>query len=335
MSRERFLALLRDEPTKRVALPRLEAHFRTVFPFDSAAADSRTALRDLLKELHQHGLSLPSPRTKTAWDGPVPASALPPVVPLGYAWMPRLAAFAPRETRRDRQGWLMDINAWMKRRTGTTLLRVPIKERSLEIFGDEKQLDRLARPDGTLFSGNLHLDDLHCFIAPLPLPWAPGPECARGRPILMVENRDTWTSFRLWNAEHGRWSAVTYGGGGSEAGISFDEADIARIAAHTAAAQVTYFGDIDLNGVRIGRGLSERQAVRGGLAVVPEVTLYRHIIARGLRTPAETPSVLSAADHIWLGPLADDVAVVLASGQRIAQENLGLEVLAGREPLFH
>jgi hypothetical protein len=86
---------------------------------------------------------------------------------------------------------------------------VPIKERSLEIFGDEKRLDELYRGSALFAPGRLRLDQLSCFVVPEPLPWARGADTSK--PVLVLENVATWDSYRRWNEQHAFFSGVVYG----------------------------------------------------------------------------------------------------------------------------
>src|SRR5204862_6747592 len=75
---------------------------------------------------------------------------------------------------------------------------IPIKERSLEIFGDEKRLDSLL---STSLFRNGRLDwrlDLGCEIVGEPLGWKGGPVEARAKPIIVIENAATWHSYCRW-----------------------------------------------------------------------------------------------------------------------------------------
>src|SRR5262249_51484834 len=88
---------------------------------------------------------------------------------------------------------------------------IPLKERSLEIFGDEKRLDHLFRGSTLFGAGRLDLETLRCFIVNEPLPWTHG-QTVHG-PILVIENAATWHSYCRWNTEHKHFSAIIYGCG--------------------------------------------------------------------------------------------------------------------------
>lgn len=79
----------------------------------------------------------------------------------------------------------MPVNDFLLRRRGERAL-VPAKERSLEIFGDEKRLDQMCKAG--MLMGKLPLSALGCFQVAAPLPYRLAD--ARGKPALVVENKD-------------------------------------------------------------------------------------------------------------------------------------------------
>ena len=70
---------------------------------------------------------------------------------------------------------------------GSQRALVPVKERSLQVFGDEKRLDALRVT--ALFRGGLSLQILRCFVAAEPLGWQRGPNA--NAPLLVIENAAT------------------------------------------------------------------------------------------------------------------------------------------------
>jgi hypothetical protein len=203
---------------------------------------------------------------------------------------------------------------------------VPIKERSLAIFGDEKRLDGLV--GSALFQeGRLTLEQLRCRIVPEPLGWRRGMDPAG--PVLVLENLATWDTHVAVDRMTPRYSAVVYGGGNRFVeGVAF----LAEIFREIGAKRrVLYFGDLDTSGLRIPMRAS-RTATRLGLPPVePDLESY----ARLLRTAERFPPTASGEDPVsredveWLGPLADEAMRVLGAGGRLAQERVGMEQLMG------
>ena len=72
----------------------------------------------------------------------------------------------------------MPVNDFLLRRRGLLPL-VPAKERSLEIFGDEKRLQRMCQSG--MLMGKLPLSVLGCFQVSAPLPYRPAAAPARPR----------------------------------------------------------------------------------------------------------------------------------------------------------
>jgi hypothetical protein len=203
---------------------------------------------------------------------------------------------------------------------------VPIKERSLELFGFEKRLDTLA--NSTLFGERrLSLEQLRCFFVAEPLGWQRGP--AVHGPLLVLENAATWDSFRRWNDAHPFFSAVVYGQGNCFVDRVPFLAEIFRELG--GPRPVLYFGDLDASGLRIPARAS-RAAQRLGLPLVePYLDAYRALLSQVARaTPANEDDPIRREDADWLGPLAEEAWRILERNQRLAQEWVGWEYLLSR-----
>jgi len=160
---------------------------------------------------------------------------------------------------------------------------VPIKERSLEIFGDEKRLDELYRASSLFDDGRLTLKILRVRIVPEPLPWKRG--ARPDGPMLTLENVATWDTFCRWDKLHPTFSAIIYGGG-----------DRFRDGVHhlpiihkelNFAPPHYYFGDLDPAGLRIPR-IASAQAVQANLPRIRPLTwAYRALLNHA--PPADSP----------------------------------------------
>lgn len=205
---------------------------------------------------------------------------------------------------------------------------VPIKERSLELFGDEKRLDELI---GSALFRQGRLDerrDLRCEIIGVPLAWKRGPAAASAKPILVIENAATWHSFCRWNAERSLFSAVVYGDGNRFIdGVRY-LADI--FAELSGQRRVLYFGDLDPQGLRIPQTASRLARSLGLPSVEPHLWSYRLLLklASNRGHPCVTEPVESAVCD-WLEDCAPAARELFARQQRIAQEHLGWETLKG------
>ncbi len=202
---------------------------------------------------------------------------------------------------------------------------VPIKERSLEIFGAEKKLDQL-RDRERLFGGRLTLSDLRCFIAPLPMPYEAPDAPTPGMPLLIIENHDTWSSFCTWNRLSHAYAAVAYGGGGNSKSLQYDERWIDIMIDRTGATEARYFGDVDPTGILIGARASHRRRASGRSPLLPEIELYEWLFENGRRT-ALSGSRNIAHCRDWMPSIYDRCVALFAAGERLPQEGLGLRHL--------
>ena len=246
-----------------------------------------------------------------------------------FPWEPEL-----RFLSQDRPNLAFDelcqLNDFLKDRTRWREI-LPIKERSLEIFGDEKRLDLLLA--SALFRpGRLDLArDLHCEVIGVPLAWKRGPAAAREQPIIALENAATWHSYCRWNAQRGCFSAVVYGDGNRFAdGILYLPDLFAELGG---VRRVLYFGDLDFAGLAIPQEASTRAQAAGLPAIEPHQWSYEQLLGLGTAGTASGPGEvppLRLCD--WLGPCAAPARRLLAAGQRLAQERVNWEFLRDHQP---
>jgi len=323
---------------RRVMLEDLRRAFHRAAPDAVAAPDQRERLFSALDELARQG-HLRFPAGPAAWDRgaepPLPRSVLlpggdavsvsGPGPAVRYPWRPELAFAATLSLEERAFESLRLVNGWLRDCPGPHRT-VPARERSLEVFGDEKALDRIART--RLFGpGRLSYTLLSCEPLSPPFIWR---GVGEGDALLAVENYDTFHSLCRVLAERDTpVGAVAYG-----AGIAF-----ARSVPHAAelgrpVRRILYFGDLDAPGLRIPLRAG-RRAVRSGLpAVEPAARLYRLLLDRGRPAPyrhrpgeAEVRSLVR-----WLPrDLRERTAGILLSGRRVAQEWVGLEVLSAQD----
>lgn len=333
----RLVRALKKTGRRRIPLAMLRQQFASACPELAEQPDRRSRLAETLRSAADTGEIL-FPRGARSWDR-AGGAALPgfvllatprpqrvPAVEPGYAWHP-LLSFAVRERNRLRLESAKLINEWLKSDPDLSFI-VPIKERSLEIFGDEKRLDQLRGSTTTLF-GQVSLTAIGCRICPVPLPFEAGPYDARGRPILIVENNDTWASFSEWNRGASRYAAVAYGGGGHGKSLGYDETFIDELLDRFEATELFYFGDIDPQGLHIASRAAERRARRQACPLRPAATLYGWLLAHGARTHLKRAERASPADLAWLPmELREPVDTLFAGRQRIPQEALGARALA-------
>jgi hypothetical protein len=322
-----FLALLQQWERKRVPLAELRRHFFTLYPDVQNSPDRGAQLLAALRELEAAGaLTLPA---AASWER-MGAPPLPQWVTLKreakaaaadvsqVTWVPELG-FWP-ELRPGQLETLAPINEFLLRRRGN-FLTVPIKERSLEIFGDEKRLDVLCSGD-TLFGGRLHLKSLGCFRVPQPLPYRLAD--AAGRPVLVVENHNTYWSFGEWNHTARRYAAVVYGEG---LNFRLTGRALQQVVHEVGAVGAQYFGDLDPKGVSIPVDFN-RGVEPGYPTVAAAADLYGWLLANNMRRPKpECKKFDAGVLEAWLGELAAATAAIWHEGEWLPQEALGLEQL--------
>lgn len=307
--------------------------FHSVAPEIAATTLARARLRDWLDLLVEEQL-LFLPKGRESWD----TSSLPALpnwiklpATLSRAAQPdlRTIPWAPELRFLAGSRISVPLDDLMKlqeffARDGRSRPLVGIKERSIELFGDEKRLDQLYRGSTLFGPGRLTLETLRCFVVPEPLPWAAGVDS--GKPLLVLENATTWDSYRRWNKERGLFGAVVYGGGSRFIeGVSYLQGIFAVLGG---PRSVFYFGDLDPAGLRIPRLASARAVTEGLPSIEPHLWSYRRLleIGRGPQMGGQQEGT-SEASLAWLGELASPVRQLFHSGKRLAQENIGWEFL--------
>jgi hypothetical protein len=242
------------------------------------------------------------------------------------AWAAELAFLSQVRVGVDTED-LLRLNDYFTQKGGDRAV-VPIKERSLQIFGDEKRLDALLAT--SLFqSDRLNLDLLRCAIVGEPLGWKRGPGPAANRPIIVIENAATWHSYGQWNAERCLFSAVVYGKGFQSAASVQYLADI--FSELGGERSIHYFGDLDPPGLEIPQLATSYALAHGLPKLEPHLWSYRQLLRIG--QGKETDWEGDPADPLcleWLGSLAEPVRALFARGKRLAQEHIGWEFLSGQ-----
>lgn len=333
-----FLEVLEAGPRKRVTLEEVRRAFFTAHPEAVTDPGRNALLLERLRALEGTGaLKLPAAGSwERVGNPPLPNwvqvirnEAPAPVVDYAAVpWVPELG-FWP-ELKPPALEAARAINDFLLRRR-TTLTMVPIKERSLDIFGDEKRLDALRASGGdSLFGGRLPLSALGAFVVPSPLPYRMAD--AAGKPVLIVENHNSFWSFGEWNQQTKRYAAVVYGSGkafqGSGNALEQVLLEVGGVGAH-------YLGDLDPAGVRIPVEFNRTRAA-GCSTVTPARELYHWLLENGRRRSLEErqEGLRNLADN-WLGAeLGAGLAALWDAGQWIPQESLGFEQLTKGTEFF-
>jgi Uncharacterized protein conserved in bacteria C-term(DUF2220) len=204
---------------------------------------------------------------------------------------------------------------------GGSNLVVPLRERSLQLTGDEKLLDTITR--GRLFaSGRLSLELLSAARLSPPVVRR---RIGAGPVLLLVENYATYHSLAATLPADGEVGTIAYGAGNTLGVVLTTIAD-----ENERPEALSYFGDLDVRGLEIAAA-GARLAVDLGLPPLnPAERLYRLLVSHGHPASAgNSPDEAKArAAVIWLPvALRASVLEVLVAGNRLAQEAVGRELL--------
>jgi Uncharacterized protein conserved in bacteria C-term(DUF2220) len=321
----------------RVELEVLWQAFQAAHPEQAVSTGARSILRDLLDQVFIAGLAEP-PKGGGGWD-----QSAKPILPkwirlprsrcekskvdlLRIPWAPELR-FLPAIHTSVPLGDLLKLQRFFAE-NGRALPVVPIKERSLQIFADEKRLDELYSSSNLFNPGRLTLEQLRSFAIAEPLGWKRGPLATT--PLIVIENVATWHSYCQWNEEVAQFSAVVYGGGNRFIDSVRTIGDIYREVG--GMRRILYFGDLDANGLNIPQRASEAAKMVGLPAVEAHLDSYRWLIELGdsAVTKADSDVVLEKSACDWLKEMADRAWTIISAGKRIAQERIGWQLLQTR-----
>ena len=295
------------------------------------AGDLRQTLHTLIAGIELRGFSLP--KSKKLFDH----TAQPPLPkwvqrsektnddkkfwldPKTYLWARELTFLAEGRRLPDYQQWQM-LDNWLKS-GGRNAPIVPVRERSFEIFNDEKLLDDFSKTQ-PFKQGRIELSVLRCVITPEPLAWEKGPSSSESKPGLVVENSATWRTLSVWNRDNGVYSSVVYGGG-NKFSQTWQGLDLVREIAPFDLLH--YFGDVDYEGLmipfRAARNIHESLDV----SLILDTELYENL--RGAvpkeRWCKSKQRTLNDDLLNWLpNKLKDWLVEVISNDFRIPQEGL-------------
>lgn len=271
---------------RRVPLKDLWAAFQRVSPHLAGNVQARVELGELLKELADAG-AIGLPRQKHGYDvvqqPPLPKWVLLPApAPTIRAreraaevgWHPMLAFVSKLDRLSDEElEELLGVQVFL--RDHPEPVTVTVRERSFELFGDEKRLEDLAK--GRLFEpGRLSYSLLRCVEVRTPCVYR---EVGTGSAALIVENKDTFHSAcgaaqRLGPGSPVRW--VIFGSGKAVV-TTLDSVNDWP----TRPDRAWYFGDIDAAGLEIAAQVARLvQAWKPPLTIHCPGALYRALVER-------------------------------------------------------
>ncbi len=291
----------------------------------------REKLRLILDELRDDSF-IEYPKSKQLWDNSAfphlpewvnkPRSKNERSFAGSIIWSPELSFLAEKSVRLD-SPWL-PVDAWLKKTRGNKVTMKPLRERSLDIFGDEKALDALASKF-PFENGYITLETLGCFYVPEPIPWIPGPIGSETNLGLCIENSTTYDTLCRFNKNVGLWAFVAYGRGNGFASMADGLALVIESYSHK---QLMYFGDADLEGIEIATRGAKR-LLEFGITVQLDHRLYNLLIKFGSIVPSKTGGKISedAARLLFEAELSR-LSDMFMRYQRIAQEWAGMDALS-------
>ncbi|MDA8218360.1 MAG: DUF2220 family protein [Dehalococcoidales bacterium] len=324
---ERFVAELRRTGRRRIDLDGLWAAFRAITPEAASAPDRRQRLREQLDTAENAGMLRATQSRPDNSANPV----LPRSVLLATASVLAPASMEPRTVWPEELAWAAELRLQVEEQTFLEQVRaflrdlspsepiVPMRERSLQITGDEKRMEEYRR--GRLFwPGRLTPELLRCRQVHPPFVW----KKIDSTPVLLVvENHHTYDTFaRLLEPSDGI-GFLAYGAGNQfTASVTFVGELEPRV------ERVLYFGDIDLRGLWIPMQAAAKAEGEGLPTVTPAGGLYRALLAVGCKgKTASSVSDVKIRPHdvvTWLpADLREPVLNLLERGERMAQEGLG------------
>ena len=328
-------ALLALVPASRAtaALDEIEAAYDEVMP--GGGSGRRRRIGELIAELEAAGFLVPSRKLDRREAPALPTFVrLELVRPTGRAcpeartfpWRPELRWAADLGITSGEFETLRLVHEFL-RRGGARRIEVPAAERSLDIFGHEKELDRI-RATRLWRDDRLSFALLRCRRVAAPFSYR---LVGEGSWLLVAENEATSYSLAEAIGPASQVGAVAFGGGGLfrksvEWAVEFPAAT-----GRPPIEAIRYIGDLDAEGLRIPIAASAAAEALGLPPVRPAVGLYSRMLRDGLREtrPPLDPELAVDLAAWFPPPLAREVSDVLVGGARIAQEKVGLEWLTG------
>ncbi|WP_435210379.1 hypothetical protein [Streptomyces sp. bgisy034] len=148
----------------------------------------------------------------------------------------------------------------------------------------------------------------------------------------MVENSASWWSLVYQLPDNHRLAYVAWGLGGTF------RASVNTLAAKHRIAEIRYFGDLDLSGIRIPYAASKTASERGLPTVQPTERLYGALLELGRARGAKEKAIDAGEARAlveWM-PAAHRAKAVglLVAGQRLALEWVGYPYLT-RSTAWH
>lgn len=284
-------------PRQRVTMAELERVLVEARPELNASVELGRRLAEVIDVLVEEGVVRATQRRRMFRGVPLPVSLQRPATPrarrerpaLRHPWREDMAWAAETEGVTFEQ--LRSLDHWLTANPDPP--RAPVKERSLEIWDDEKLLDRLRR--GAL--RGRPLDALRLQVVHPPLVIERISEAHGG---LLVENATTWWSLVKVGREH-----VAAGADTSIGWIAYGAGNQVASAVPGLAlldpTSLWYFGDLDAKGLRMAVDAARVALEEGMPPVRPHRLLYETLLSVGRPQRRRKPWSWQEAGLAWLG----------------------------------
>lgn len=236
--------------------------------------------------------------------------------------------------RKDQIRYLIKLNQYLFNQDESDCCSVlkpliPVKERSLEIFGDEKYIK------GEILFGCLKLNEIGCKIV-TPELLLNDTHGESNKPILILENYSSYWSFNKINSDKKihQYSVICYGEGKFFHKQHFQ---IEQKITDIDNKEIFYLGDIDPDGILVPTKINEERHSEGLEIFKPGLHYYRLMLKYGVeqdngakKISLDRKKEAIAATQQWFAEdpnLADGIVDVINRDQRIPQECIGFRLL--------
>jgi hypothetical protein len=338
MSEDAFIGALLSHGKARIDYTDCERLFKETTPhFNGDLGVGLARLKECLDILRNDGIVQWNQKKCVVSRGPflfpdkitIKKERSVPALDRAVEWDSRIAHLA-----RGRGGTAFDdlktVDAFLKLAAREPQPTLPLKARSLTIFGDEKRLEVYLSKDWKgFYDGALSTSCLCCYV-PVDIYFvhdinlnSPSAE------VLLVENQETYHVFKRWNRSTARYRAVAFGSGNT---IQSSAPALDLLLEDVGAKTIRYFGDIDAPGFQIPLTARKKSATSGlEINLLPAVDLYVQCLVGGRPTVWKAKddgkigrwaAHLRDATREWLAnePLFEVIDDIVGSGRRVAQE---------------
>jgi hypothetical protein len=320
-------------PRRRVTLPELWRVLDLADPASRTDPRRRHLLTAALDELLTADLvRLPSSRSYDRTETPhlplfvaLPEQHANSTPSTAVVWHPARSWVPEQRLTPGQHAALEQVNRWLH--VHRDPLVVPLRERSLEIFGHEKKLDSLITTN-SFGPGRLTFELLRTRRA---LVRFSTEQVGAGDELLIVENSDTFDSLAhaLRRRDGHQIGLIGWG-----AGAAFEASVLSIARIEPPIRRVTYFGDLDEKGLRTPLNAASL-AISAGLPTIrPATKLYDALLALAAPQPGQRKATAAGAAAVaaWLDPHHRQRAIAhLTAGERLAQEAVGLQHLLSHD----